>query len=87
MDWNDKTNWTVSFHMPVDEKMKEFMDRMEKESKERYEAFEKRIRTLFKEHIGFTDEVPENVNEQVLQVFGIGYQLGWNDHYDLIKDK
>ena len=63
-EWNDPSAMTLTFQVEASEDMKAFFDRMQKESKEREEAY-----------------------NQILQVFAIGYQCGWNDHYSLLTSK
>ena len=86
MDWNDKKNISISFQMPVDEKMKEFINRIEEEDKEINDAFKERVKKLFDEYITL-EGIAISGYDKFLGLFSLGYQLGWNDHYDLIKDK
>ena len=46
-DWGYKTKWSVSFDIPVDEKMKEVSDKMDKEHKEIEDVFNDRIKKTF----------------------------------------
>jgi predicted solute-binding protein len=83
--WNDKGSLTCSFSVSANEDTQAFFERMKKEFKEREESFKERIRQLFDEHIGIGGEKAEEAYYQVLQVFTLGYQCGWNDYYSLNK--
>ena len=82
-DWNDKKNKTLTFRVEPNEEAKAFFERMQKEQTEREEAFKKRIKQLFDEEIGVGGDKADKAYKQVLQVFTIGYQHGWNDLYSL----
>ena len=73
-------NKTISFDIPVDEKAVDFFKRMQEEMMDNQKAIRARIKQLFDEFIGVEDKTTaKNAYNQVLQVFSIGYQLGWND--------
>ena len=78
-DWGYKTEWSVSFDLPVDEKMKEFIDKMDKEHKEIEDVFTARIKRLFNQYVEL-GEVEECLYNKVVALFSLGYQMGWNDH-------
>ena len=87
--WNDKGNISVTFDVKPDEKMQAFIERMQKEHVEREEAFRKRIKQLFDEHIGIEGPKKDEAYRQVLNVFSLGYQCGWSDLkslYDKYKE-
>ena len=86
-EWNDKENLTLSFRVEPSEEAKAFFERMQKELTEREEAFKKRIKQLFDEKIGVGGDKADEVYNQILQVFTIGYQCGWNDLYSLHQTK
>ena len=86
-EWNDPSATTLTFQVEASEDMKAFFDRMLKESKEKEEAYKERIRQLFKEHINIDEGTTDEVYNQILQVFAIGYQCGWNDHYSLFTSQ
>ena len=86
-DWNDKKNTTLSFKVEANEEAKAFFERMQKELTECEEAFKERIKQLFDEEIGVGGENADEVYNEILQVFAIGYQHGWNDLYSLHKTK
>ena len=85
--WNDKENMSLSFRVEPSEEAKAFFERMQKELTEREEAFKKRIKQLFDEKIGVGGDKADEVYKQILQVFAIGYQHGWNDLYSLHNAK
>ena len=74
-------NKSISFDIPCDEKTMDFFNRMQEEHVEREKAIKARIKQLFDEFIGFKgdDAAVKDAYNQVLQVFCVGYQLGWND--------
>ena len=84
--WNDKTSWTITFDMQVDESMEDFVTKMQAELKDHEEALRKRIEQLFDEYIKIDGAKKDEAYNQILQIFAIGYQLGWNDHYSLFND-
>ena len=85
--WNDPSAMSLTFQVEASEDMKAFFDRMQKESKEKEEAYKERIRQLFNEHINIDGETADEFYNKILQVFAIGYQCGWNDHYSLFTSK
>ena len=73
-------NKSISFDIPCDEKTMDFFNRMQEEHVEAQKAIQQRIKQLFDEFIGVEDKTTEQkAYQQVMTVFGIGYQLGWND--------
>ena len=82
-NWNDKENMTLSFKVEPNEEAKVFFERMQKELTEREEAFKKRAKQLFDEKIKVGGDKADEAYNQILQVFTIGYQHGWNDLYSL----
>ena len=73
-------NKTISFDIPVDEKAVDFFKRMQEEMMDNEKAIRARIKQLFDEFIGVEDRTTaQKAYQQVMTVFGIGYQLGWND--------
>ena len=85
-DWGYKTEWSVSFDLPVDEKMKEFIDNIDKEHKEIEDVFTARIKMLFNQYVEL-DGVEECLYNKVVALFSLGYELGWNDHYEITKEQ
>lgn len=84
-DWNDKKNTTLTFEVEPNEDAKAFFERMQKELTECEEAFKQRIKQLFDEEIGVGGVMADKAYKQVLRVFAIGYQHGWNDLCSLHK--
>lgn len=82
-NWNDKKNLTSSFKVEPNEEAKAFFERMQKELTDSEEAFKKRIKQLFDEEIEVGGDKADEAYKQILQVFAIGYQHGWNDLYSL----
>lgn len=75
-------SWSVTFQIEADEKTKDFFARMEKEHKELEIAVRERIVLLFHEFV--TLEGPVKIAEKkFLDLFSIGYQLGWNDCHEV----
>ena len=85
--WNDKKNMTLSFKVEPNEDAKAFFERMQKDLTDREEAFRRRIKQLFDEEIGVEGDKADKAYNQILQVFALGYQHGWNDLYSLHKAK
>lgn len=84
---NNKTTFTTSFKIECNESVKAFISRMLEDEKEHQEIFTKRIEQLFKEHITLDGGFSESVRNQLLQLFAVGYQLGWNDHCELVNEQ
>ena len=80
---------SVSFEMPTDEKMLDFMKRMEKEHEDIQRAVYERIKQLFHKFVEVEFKTPHSKEEtdeatrQLLTLFSIGYKLGWNDHKEV----
>ncbi len=85
--WNDHKSMSMSFKVEPTEESVAFFQRMTQELKEREDAFKERIKQLFDEEIGVGGDKADEAYNQILQVFAIGYQHGWNDLYSLHKDK
>lgn len=83
--WNDKKATTLTFSIEANEDAKVFFERMKKKLTEGEEAFKQRIKQLFDEEIGVGGVMADKAYEQVLRVFAIGYQHGWNDLCSLHK--
>ena len=86
-EWNDKKNMNLTFKVKPAEDATAFFDRMMKDFTEREKAFKIRIKQLFDENIGVEGTMADEAYEQILQVFAIGYQHGWNDFHSLYKDE
>ena len=81
--WNDNIDTTLSFRMETNEEGKAYFDRMLREMKDKETAIRERIEQLFGEYVQIHGEKRDKAYQQVLQVFAIGYQLGWNDQYSI----
>ena len=84
-EWNNKKSMSFSFKVEPTEEAKAFFERIQKDLIEREEAFKKRIKQLFDEEIAVGGDKATEAYEQILKVFAIGYQHGWNDLYSLHK--
>ena len=81
--WNDNIDTTLSFRMDTNEEGKAYFDRMLREMKDKETAIRERIEQLFGESVQIGGEKRDEAYRKVLQVFAIGYQLGWNDQYSI----
>ena len=73
-------NKSISFDIPCDEKTMDFFKRMQEEHVEAEKAIQERIKQLLDEFVDVVDKTTDQkAYSQVLKIFGIGYQLGWND--------
>ncbi len=81
--WNENIDTTLSFRMETNEEGKVYFDRMLREMKDKETAIRERIEQLFGEYIKIGGEKRDEAYQQVLKVFAIGYQLGWNDQYSI----
>ena len=81
--WNDNIDTTLSFRMDTNEEGKAYFDRMLREMKDKETAIRERIEQLFGEYVQIGGEKRDEAYRQVLQVFAIGYKLGWNDQYSI----
>ena len=81
--WNDNIDTTLSFRMDTNEEGNAYFDRMLREMKDKETAIRERIEQLFGEYVQIGGEKRDEAYQQVLQVFAIGYQLGWNDQYSI----
>lgn len=61
---------TIKEQQEIIEKMKALFE----------EAVRNRIKQLFDEHVIVEGELAEAGYISILNVFAVGYQLGWNDH-------
>ena len=81
--WNENIDTTLSFRMDTNEEGKAYFDRMLREMKDKETAIRERIEQLFGEYVQIGGEKRDEAYQQVLQVFAIGYQLGWNDQFSI----
>lgn len=88
-DWNNDNPNTVkiSFDIKMNEDIKDFITRMDAEFKSHELVMRKRIEQLFREWSNIDKvDIPKELYDQLLGLFTAGYQLGWNDHYNLTKE-
>jgi len=83
--WNDNIDTTLSFKMEVNEDGKAYFERMLKEMKDKETAIRERIEQLFGEYVAIDGEKKDDAFQDLLKLFAIGYQLGWNDRHSLDK--
>ena len=86
-NWNDNIDTTLSFEMEVNEEGKEYFERMLKEMKDKETAIRERIEQLFGEYVIIGGDKKDKAYQYLLELFAIGYQLGWNDRHSLDKKK
>ena len=82
-NWNDNIDTTLSFRMEVNEEGKAYFERMQKEMKDKETAIRERIEQLFGEYVMIGGEKKDEAYQELLKLFAIGYQLGWNDRHSL----
>lgn len=83
-NWNDNIDTTLSFRMEVNEEGKAYFERMLKEMKDKENAIRERIEHLFGEYVIIGGgEKKDEAYQDLLRLFAIGYQLGWNDRHSL----
>ena len=80
-------NYSVTFQMEADEKAREFYEKMMREHEDLKAAVRQRIIRLFDEFVTVDGEKKDEVYWQLTNIFGIGYQLGWNDCHDVYDAK
>lgn len=83
-NWNDNIDTTLSFKMEVNEEGKAYFERMLKDMKDKETAIRERIEQLFGEYVIYGEKKDE-AYQDLLKLFAIGYQLGWNDRHSLDK--
>lgn len=88
-DWNnDNPNtWSMSFDLKPDKQAEEFFNSMMNDFKSNEEAINKRIEQLFDEFVPLSPKAPQDIREKLFEIFCSGYQLGWNDHQELAREK
>ena len=78
----EKTNWSITFDLKVDEETQAFFKRMKEEDKAFEDAVRERIQQLFDEYIQLDGRKKDEAYGIVRNIFSIGYQLGWNDCFE-----
>lgn len=84
-NWNKNIDATLSFKMEVNEEGKAYFERILKEMKDKETAIRERIEQLFGEYVMIGGEKKDEAYQDLLKLFAIGYQLGWNDRHSLDK--
>lgn len=82
---NHTNKLSISSKASADEKARDFFNRMVEEQKEQDEAISERIVQLFDEFFEVSTNNKKNI-DCLKQVFAIGYELGWNDYYNLFDN-
>ena len=82
---NQTNKLSISSKASADEKARDFFNRMVEEQKEPDEAISERIVQLFDEFFEVSTNNKKNI-DCLKQVFAIGYELGWNDYYNLFDN-
>lgn len=75
----EKTNWSMTFDLKVDEETQAFFKRMSEEHKAFEDAVRERIQQLFDEYVKLGGEKKNEAYVMIRNIFSVGYQLGWND--------
>lgn len=89
-DWNNDNPKTVeiSFGIEMNEDIKDFIKSKDDEFKSHELVMRKRIEHLFREWSNIDKvDIPKELYDQLLELFTAGYQLGWNDHYNLTREE
>lgn len=89
-DWNNDNPNTVDtfFDIKMTEDIKDYIIRLSAELKSHEEVMKKRIEQQFRDHVtlNINKTIPKDVYDKALAIFNIGYQLGWNDYFNLTKE-
>lgn len=88
-DWNNNNPKTISmsFSVETEEETVDFFKRLKNDLESNKEILEKRIEQLFDEFVLLDPKAPQDVRERLFRIFCSGYQLGWNDHQELAREK
>ena len=89
-DWNNDNPKTVEYSWKIEggEGINDFIKRMDAEFKSHELVMRKRIEHLFREWSNIDKvDIPKELYDQLLELFTAGYQLGWNDHYNLTREE
>lgn len=82
-DWNNPKNVSMSFDVKADENAVDFFNRLKKEIGDFEKAIDERTRQLFDELVSEGVEEKDEGYLFARALFMLGYQHGWNDHFDL----
>lgn len=86
-NWKNKS---MSFDLKVDDKDGKLLDlfkRLQDEHIAFEKAIEERIENLFNTHVKVDGVEKDAAYQQLLQLFSIGYQCGWNDYKSIIDER
>lgn len=88
-DWNNNNPKTISmsFRIEPEEEAKEFFKQLKNDLESNEEILKKRIEQLFDEFVLLDPKAPQKIREGLFGIFCSGYQLGWNDHQELAREK
>lgn len=88
-DWNNNNPMTISmsFSVESEEEAVDFVKRLKNDMESNIEILEKRIEQLFDEFVPLSPKAPQDIREKLFEIFCSGYQLGWNDHQELAREK
>lgn len=85
-NWKNKS---MSFDLKVDAKdgkILDFFKRFQDEHIAFEKAIEERIEYLFNAHVKVDGKEKDAAYQQLLKLFSIGYQCGWNDYKSTIDE-
>ena len=79
----------MSFDLKIDDKDGKLLDLFKRLQDERIvfeKAIEERIENLFNTHVKVDGIEKDAAYQQLLKLFSIGYQCGWNDYKSIIDE-
>ena len=79
-------NGSISFDVTCNEEGAAFFRRMMEDHQKIEDAVRERINELFEEFVQVGGEKKDEAYNTVLNLFSLGYQLGWNDRKDVIDN-
>ena len=85
-NWKNKS---MSFDLKVDDKdgkLLGYFKRLQDEHIAFEKAIEERVKHLFKTHVTVSGPEKDAAYQQLLKLFSIGYQCGWNDYKSIIDE-
>lgn len=85
-NWKNKS---MSFDLKVDDKdgkLLGFFKRLQDEHIAFEKAIGERIEYLFNAHVKVDGKEKDTAYQQLLKLFSIGYQCGWNDYKSIIDE-
>ena len=85
-NWKNKS-MSFKIEMKADEKTLDFFKRKQEELASFEKAIADRIEHLFNNHVAVSGAEKDAAYQQLLKLFSIGYQLGWNDYKSIVDEK